>query len=418
MAAAHAVGGDLKPVACDLEQAVFPPLLVRGMISDKPAKDAGDLSAKGLVGTVSGTTLPLKLGVDFSKPGDVKPDLLLFDFTGQGKFDKGSAVPLRKVAAPNPSKQVDYEGDFGPAVVKVRGPHEGLLATVRGAYIQLKLAADAGPVAEGRPASRLRRVMTFTFGAAMEGKCRFGEREHAVRLIDNTGDFRFDGKGKYDRKVRSGFGLSVGDTVLIDTGDGTFSKSFVKAYFGQPVLVGKAWYELATSPDGRKVSAKPVQLKSGQIAMDTGKWEVVLVNGGKAFFVSGGKDPAAVPAGRYTLLYYREWSAPDAKGARAWLLAADMDFVGRGKGKGTVVSVSPGKVTKLALGSPLNCELRAVATGRSVTFSLDTPKTRGGLSAAIITRPGGWITAQPHPPKVRVLDAKGKTVHTAALEYG
>ena len=117
MAAAHAVGGDLKPVPCDLEQAVFPPLLVRGMISDKPAKDAGALSAKGLVGTVSGMTLPLRLGMDFSKPGAVKPDLLLFDFTGQGKFDKGSAVPLRKVAAPKPSEQVDYQGEIGRAHV-------------------------------------------------------------------------------------------------------------------------------------------------------------------------------------------------------------------------------------------------------------------------------------------------------------
>ena len=42
MAAAHAVGGDLKPVPCDLEQGVFPPLLVQGMISAKPARSVAD----------------------------------------------------------------------------------------------------------------------------------------------------------------------------------------------------------------------------------------------------------------------------------------------------------------------------------------------------------------------------------------
>jgi len=348
--------------------------------------------------TLQATKVPLKVVLNFTKDGADEPDVVRFDFTGKGTFEKDSAVALRKVA----DQRAEHYAEFGPATVNARRDGKTFPVAVRGIYAKLK----------GR------RQVGFTFAAAMEGKCQFGRKEYPVRLIDNTGEFRFDDKGKFDRKQRGGMGLSSGDTVLIDTGDGSFTRSVIKAYCGQPVFLDGAWHEVTASADGTKVSARRIDLKFGQVVMDRDKWEAVLVSDGKAFYVCGGRDPVAVPAGKYDLLYYREWSAPDAAGNRSWLLAASMEFLSQGK-TGEVVTVAAGKTARLPFGSPLQADFSAKVTeNRTVEFSIGSPRDRGGLAVAMITRPGGWIVSAPDAPVVTILDGKGKRVAAVTLEYG
>jgi len=172
------------------------------------------------------------------------------------------------------------------------------------------------------------------------------------------------------------------------------------------------------SPDGKEASAKPVTIESGRVAFGSGPWEAGLVDGRKILCVSGHGGPVAVPAGKYTLLYYRERSAPNAKGQRACFLSMSRDFI-TGKAEGKRVSVAPGRTTKLAIGSPLSTGLEVrEGPGRTVKVSMKGPKTRGGLLVAFITPPSGWIGTLPQAPKVVIRNPQGKVVYQCALEYG
>ncbi len=403
---AAAAAEHLKPVACDLEQAAFPPLVLSGSLTGKPSVEPEGLSPKALVGDLRERTASLKVAVDYSKPDAAEPDLLYVDFTGQGKFEKASAIPLKKTTA---RKGIDYEATFGPAPVKVHREGKSYLATVRGAYARLGQqsagAQDLGP----------RSQVALTFAAAVESKCSFGKKEYPVRLVDNSGDFRFDGKVKADRTRM----LEGGDVVLIDTGEGTFAgDGVIQAYYGQPVFVDGAWYELSVSPQADKLAAKPLELKAGQVLLDRERWQIVLEDQGKPLLLGGGKKSLPVPAGTYKLVYYREWSAPDPKGQRGWFLAGLSQYFGSDSSP-KLVTVKEGETTRLALGSPLKMQLSAEAAGDgTVRFRLDAPSTQAGLALAIITRPGGWLNDRPDPPRASVLDAAGKQVATVDLEYG
>ncbi len=400
----HADG--LKPVSCDPDLGIFPPLMANVSMAETPPPGSGTLTSRAKTGkgAVRGTKLSISAALDYTGRGASRPDLLYLDFTGEGKFDRKYAIPLKEI--PPPAKEVRWAADFGPAALEVRRDGRSYLVTVRGIAGGMATRTKQGDIA------------AFTLSAVVEGKCTFGKKEYPVRCLDNTGDFRFDERGKFDPKDRRGQGFSTGDQLLIDTGDGTFTRSVIRAYYGQPVFVDGAWYEMTVSADGDKVSARPVKLRSGEVAIDSGKWDLVLERDGEVICVSGGKRPVPAPAGRYNLLYYRQWSAPDAEGKRAWLLATITDFMS-GKGKGRTVTVAADKTTKLDFAPPLKGQLSAKVSGdRTVEFSLDKIALQGDLPVVLMTTPGGWYGSHPDAPKVKVSDARGDVVGEFTLDYG
>ena len=115
-----------------------------------------------------------------------------------------------------------------------------------------------------------------------------------------------------------------GDVFLVGQGDGSFGDSAVLAYYGQPVFVDGACYELTVRPEGDRIAAEPLEMPAGTPAVDQDRWEIVLAGAGKAWGFSGGRAPVPVPAGKYKLLYYREFSGAADRGRRGWLLAASL----------------------------------------------------------------------------------------------
>jgi hypothetical protein len=207
----------------------------------------------------------------------------------------------------------------------------------------------------------------------------------------------------------------MGDLVLIDTGDGMFAHSVVRACYGQPVLVAGAWWNVTISADGTKAAARGAKVEAGRLALPNDNWEVGLTSGGKGFVVCGGTGPAAVPAGDYQLIYCRQFSAPDAKGQRAVLLAGTREF---GLGKAKAVTITKGRTTRLDVGAPVSAKLTAKASGRSMELGIDRPSTLGGLSVESLAPPGGWIYSWPPRPKLKIRDESGSLVDTISLEYG
>ena len=404
LASHAAVGGELRPVACDPDLAAFPPLLFAAEMKGREASAAEGLGPKVRAGKLAlawarrNEAVMIRAAIDYSKSDLPGPDLLLLDLAGEGRFDKRRAIRLRPGRA---SKPIEYLAECGPVSVEMVRDGESLPLMLRG------MVARVGTEFQ---------VAVF-IAPAVQGQCRFGREVHAVRLIDGTGDFRFDAKGSFDSKKPAGMGMGTGDTLLVDTADGTFARSMIRAYYGQPVYVGGGWYNVTISPDGTSVAASPLNISGGQVRIDADRWELALERDGKLSLLTGSRAPVAAPAGTYRLIYCRRWSDPDEKGRRAWLLAANRGAIS-GKDNAKPITISPETPCKLPIGSPLKTELKATAAGRNVTFSLDAPSLQPGLSVVIVTGFGGQMTSKPDPPTVRMTDPTGKVVHELALEYG
>ena len=392
---ASATQGAFKPVACELDLIPFISAVAAGGIAEgSAAKDSAVLTARALVGQAAAGDQKVKFSIalDFSSPEAKEADLLYVDFLGEGKFSKDNAVKLTKGAPP--SKAIEYMGEFGGTVQAQRGDMTYPIV-VQGVVMRMGKAHQ----------------VVLCFARAVEGGCDFGGKSHLVRLVDGTGNSRFDDAGKVDPKS---MGNGLADVVLVDVGDGTF-KSCLKAWYGQPILVDGKWYTLTASADGSTVSAQPTEIKSGLLGITPGNCELTLVSDSKPYLVTAS---GPMPAGQYKVMYLKEFTQSDPQGKRGWLLAGFVDFITK-PDEAKLVTVQEGKTAELALGSPLSAELTVKVTGQDVAFSLAAPKTQAGLSVAMMAPPGAAMPfRQIEPPKVQILDQAGKLVETISMEFG
>ena len=146
-------------------------------------------------------------------------------------------------------------------------------------------------------------MVEMTVQAAADGACDFGNKSHKVRLIDGTSNMSFADPVKV---VKAGAGMPVhlvGDTVLIDTDDGTFTKS-VKIYYGQPANIDGKWYQVSVSADGAKVTAAAADVTTGTVKIDHPSWTATFVGSKYHQTVSGDANPVTLPADTYTITNY------------------------------------------------------------------------------------------------------------------
>ncbi|MCK4850850.1 MAG: hypothetical protein KAT11_05830 [Phycisphaerae bacterium] len=397
-------GGELRPVACNPDLALFPGLMLRGRVSGTSETEVAGLGSRAITGELELPGSKQKSGIhfalDYSTEEAANPDMLLIDFNGNGKFDKDKAITLRPEKV---QKSISYQAQFRLT---------NMSAVRQGRTFPLLLREGIFCYGSGG-----QYMVIISFAPAVQGKCQFGQTEYTIRLIDNAGDFRFDCKGAYDSKNPGPMRAGTGDIVLVDTDDGTFTRSFTKAFYGQPMNVDGEWYKLSVSADGGRAKAEKVNVAAGEIQIDTDKWELVLHHKGELSLLAGGRDPLPISAGKYDIMYCRRWSAPNDKGQRSCLMAADTEFI-LGKGSAHSISVAAGKKTTLPIGSPLSTSMTTTLKGGTVEFSLATPTIQPGLSVLIVTGDGADMYTRLDEPKVTVTDAKGKVIDEFTMEYG
>ena len=122
-----------------------------------------------------------------------------------------------------------------------------------------------------------------------------------------------------------------------------------------------------------------------------------------------------VPADQYVIAMYKE-SAPTGDERRS---GAQLGLGARSSysGKSPTFAVTAGKVTNVAVGSPLIAQVDARRSrGSSYTLSLKFTDA-AGRDVDYMFIPGAR-NGRPDPPKVKILDAGGKTVLETTLEYG
>jgi hypothetical protein len=399
--------GELKPAACDPEAAGVGPAYCVSF--DKPPKDCGTVNPKAVVGKVmtsnhySGQASGLYVSVAIdSKDADSKAaDAVRFDFTGQGKFDNATMVPLTatdELVGPkkNPVMQV------GPGTIAVKRDGKQYLVSVKGKY----MAFDPGD-------GRCVRQLVLQMAAAAEGQCDFGNKSHKVRMVDTTGNMSFTDPAALavlDADWTVAYIKVIGDTVLIDTGDGSFT-STVKAFYGQPAMVDGKWYVVSASDDQTKVTANAVDVPSGTIKIDHPFWTATFVGTKYYQTVTGDANVLTLPADTYTIVNYVQ--RPDAK-SKAGFTVPNYQQSSPAAIHAKTIAVAAGKNVDVTIGSPLQPTLAVnVATG-AVNFNLKCTDASGSPVTSLTDEKG----AMPAAPSFTIVDSNGKQVYQATLAYG
>jgi len=396
-AAAQAGVGDLTDIVCQPSQAISAQALgAYGQAAfGKPAADSGTVNPHAMVATLRAKSLTVKAAIDSRKADENTPNVIRLDFTGKGKFGADAVVALKAPIGIRP--QGYFNGSFGPATLQVQRGDKTIPVIVEGEYYK----------------SGGYRHVQLRLGRARQGRCAFGEKVCAVRLLDGNSNLTVGDAARAQRSARTGAVLFAGaDTMLIDTGDGTFTdaRSVRKVFCGQPVLLDGVWYEVRISPDEKKISAAKADVKTARIRIDHDAWQGILLGKEHVLSLAGGKEPVEVPADDYVIAQYRQ-TIKDARGRPGELQRSDREAQ---MGKAKVFEVPAGKTTEIAIGSPMTAGLAVRQSAREVVFALDL-KDASGATIDWLTVPGG---RRPNAPTIRVLDSSDKLIHAGKMEYG
>jgi hypothetical protein len=367
--------------------------------ASKPAKGSGTVHPKAVVVTLRGSSgRKICVAVDSSKPDAKEPDTLRFDLTGKGRFTGVPTVALiRTMSSRGPMNY--YQARFGPKTIQAALSGRTIPITVRGLYYQR--TSDIIDTVDPY------RQMEIVIGMAVEGKGRFGKRVLPVRIIDSNANLK---AGDSWRSV--GRSARTGDTLAIDTGDGSFTKGVRKGWYGSPIEIDGAWYSVSLDDAGKKLTVAQVDLKLGKIHIKQPKWSCTLVGKKHLLRLTGGPEPVAAPVDSYRVMNYQQWGPPDAKGRRPRLGCRDLGTRDADK---ALVAVKAGKTTIVEVGSPLTASIIATPQSNGVVSLALSLLDSSGRTVNDLSLPNG---NRPTAPKATVRDATGKTVYSTSLEYG
>lgn len=365
----------------------------------KPPEDAGTVSPQAVAVGLSGP-IRFHAAIDAATPEAAQPELVRFDFTAQGRFTDAATAPL-KITRRDRSTM---EAKIGPATVKVPVDGELVEVTVWGQY------QKQGPTF---------RDLKIGFDLGLKAECDFGPKRYVVCLVDGTGNLRIGDAFKAVVQNGKVTGRSDGDTLMIDTGDGTFedSSKVLRYVYGQPVWIDGAWYDVKAGDDGKSISAQPVDLPTGRIKVAAANWEMLLVSPERVTWVwstEAGQE-VAVPAGNYVVMRYKQYAEFGEANSGAILMEEPTSYQGQMERtpRDPVVDVAPEATVDVPIGTPLTAAIKVSLSGREARFSLKVTDASG--------RPPRYVQLKGNrrpEPRIRVLDAAGNKVHATTLEYG
>jgi hypothetical protein len=387
-AAASAEVGDLTYVG-DVPIQIGRGLRIPGLsLSSKsvaPAPEGSDVGGPGtVVATLTGPSRKVAVAIDFKSAR--------LDFTGEGRFANVPEIPRKGGMMCSFMTQTTY----GPTTVTADVDGREIPVTV--------LVSDCRTFI---PRGQQQRSVILEMAVMAVGRCRFGEKVHAVRIIDTNYTLRLgdDTRRAPAAGKRAGAAPSPwahGDLAQIDTHNEAFRQADIQTICGQGVLVDGAWYRITIDAGKAKVSAEPVRIEAGKVLIPKPRWSVLLVGEKNHLMLSGGKAPVAVPAGTYTVYDYRESLPADGKATHTLSVSR----------AGAELAVKPGQTAKLEIGSPLVGKVTVSQAKGTVALNMDL---KGAAANAVrLSGPKGW----PPRPTVAILDERGKEAHTATLKYG
>jgi len=141
------------------------------------------------------------------------------------------------------------------------------------------------------------------------GDCLFDGKIHRVALIDCSSNGRLDDPpvqamaSNYADRV---IGFKAGDYILVDVGDGSFSRC-LQGFPQCPIYVEGRPYRVHPTADGEGVVAEAFATEMGKLKIAKPSWKATLVGKKYCMIVSGGKDPVPLPDDTYAATEFQEW---------------------------------------------------------------------------------------------------------------
>lgn len=360
--------------------------------------DAGDFTPAGNAGTTlraaAVVAIPcaggkLRAALDADAPGAPYPTLLRFDAAGSGSFAKGPVAVFERVVA----------------------DRKGCTAEVRPLRFTATVGGRALPLTVGgwyRQEGTTRRL-TLRVAAAVAGTCAFGDRTHAVRLLDGNGNLKLGDalaalpETKDPAALRRA--LQSADILQVDLADGKF-RTVAENCFGQPVYVDGAWYAVALDgPDA--FAARPLRAAQGSATLDEPTRQGLLVGRDYLLPLAGLPETAQLPVDRYRWAPLR----PAAAATRPSTVYRARRAPGAVLDAACAVAATG--VARIAVGSLAIVFVGVQQNGRNLYFNLAfaSPLGAPGEEAGI---PDGM----PASVAFEVVDAAGQVVQRDTFEHG
>ena len=376
VAVALAAGPALAGVG-DLQYVKPPPNLPMGIPLLTLAKAAvpakhGLISPNArLVPTVPG----ISVAFDASTAGSKRLDVIRIDPTGKNNF--ANALKLKLPDHPGTGSAI---GRLGPTPAEVTREGRKIPVLVSAFFLQ-------------HPKQFMGCV---SLTVAAEGTCAFGQTTRKVRVIGRNGAVGLAAAGSSPARGREVDEIEEADA------QGNFPRRRAATPLNQPLQVDGKWYTAKVT--GMKVSASLMAGETGKLSVGAARWTCTLTGKTATLAVTGGAEPVEVPVGSYKVRDYQFFSEADP---------GKFVPVIRGRGAKTL-DIAAGTVAALKIGPPLQANISIRQKAGKVTFSLAMTDAAGGAVFAISVANG----SSPPPPTIDVVDAGGKRVYTAKLEYG
>ena len=374
---------------------------------------AGTVSPKAVVADVKGHSFACKLAFDAAKPGtdlprvsivtihgpgmpapedrkdsDALPRVVRWDLTNKGDFSQAVTIPLTNVSSTS----------GGPPSCTFEKP--GLMVRLGDTDVPVDFVCDYAIGSRGP-------YVDLLLAACCEGRCRFGQAVHAVRVFDQSNNLRFTDVAKavvYEGRVT---GFEPADVVVVDLEDRRFRRRTSFGLYGHPICVdGKLWN--VTITDDLKISAEPYQGATGLVKIDHPVWSCWFIGRRRIMALSGGPEPLPLPEDAYLPARYKEYTSTQASRTELWLGNLYPSVSDRGR-----LDVAPGKTATLRIGSPLGGRMTARPSGGQVVFEVEFTDVTG-LPLWQLLLPD---RSMPPEPFVDITDAAGKPIGRIKLKY-
>lgn len=353
--------------------------IVMGMRKPSDAAALG-LTHAGAMVVADGALVKVAFDAD-----DAKADTLnvaRIDVTGKGDFKNAETV---KLVQAGPAQSSYYRATFAPRLVEVTKDGKKMPALVSGFYYK-----------RGSRESGSAQIQVLA-----EGQCRFGDTIRKVLVMDGNRNMKLGDvitRKVGTREYKSADSCRIAD----DKGQYSTASRASLVTIGQPCQVAGKWYMLTSG--GMKIQAKPLGGKLGKLAIDAPRWECMLMGDGYSLNVTGGAEPASIPAGEYSLRMFRLYSQADATKPCPNIYGSQTK----------PIMIAAGETTSLSLGSDITLSLRATVSSGKVRFSVTQSDAAGSRISVIYGKDG----KRPAAPQIDVIDQAGKIVYTAKLAYG
>lgn len=390
----HATEAEVKPVGCD------PKLAIQGWSYSaggrnfhKLPEGSGAFSHRAVAVTVQRGPLKLVIAIDSQQPGGTSPDVIRFDFSGKGRFSDAPSLPLRVQL----KQKGNFWSRFGPATLSATIRGRTLPVCVRGSYTSARRS--------------LGRRLELGMATALAARLAFGERTYHVRVVSGTESFVCGQEARVYRGLGGLLGLGIsGDTLVIDTKDGSFARGphLIRTHYGHPALVDGAWYDVALSPERKKLVARPLAAQMAKIRIAHERWTATLAGRKHIITLHGSTDALAIPADEYMIHDFRQIAPMKQNGGEARIISARLDLT---SGATKSFKAPAGETVNVAVGAPLTARLSATVRGRSVTLRLALLDAAGLKALIHVSR------AKLPRPQLQILDARGQVVHSHEMNW-